>query len=901
MLYGSKQQEAIQEVINKNRPDYASLFGSVELCDCQHCRSIYSPAAYLVELLQFLGLGFGPDSPMVTPLDVLIGNDGKKIIGRRPDIAHIQLSCENTNTTLPYVDLVNEVLESYIAFDQTLPLQKPTRPAQCWFHRSRSRTKAPRRDRAELAANPENTHDLAYEALAEAVYPFTLPFNQPIAALRLTLEQMGTSRHEVMGAFRSKHSEAADGALDVEALKLTGHEFAILTGEQFDGTPPIWPELDWDVSDFYGLKTAIMPVDTAWVAGDLPAGAQQHLENDTWTFAAFAPPPPSGITPHASKVAAGVHQHFFDKVTDAGKLKVEDEDRLFAEIFLDPANLPQQVMLQWNDGTWEHRAYWGLSKINWVGVESTTSRRYMGPLPPAGSWERLEVPAYFVGAAGRLSGMAFTLFGGGAAWGAAGKRSSSWVEWLTHVPTFLAKTGVTYVELVDLVRTGYINPALPQGEALATFERIPISYSALSRLVANGFADVDAQALDKAEMTLDELKAWAGEHFEAFGKLLVLDAPDSACDLTLTRLQHLDGTMLDEADLSRLHRFIRLWRKLGWTMQDLDRAMVALQATDITPNFLRQLGQIVQLQVPLNLPIQKLLSFWGAIPATGDDALYGKLFLNKAVREIDPVFAPVKGEYLKPADLKIKDHVPALLAGLRTRAADLVLIRKDAGLAGDDAPLTLATATTLYRYVTLARALKMAVKDLIDLLALSGERPFSKMLQPPVGFNDIDPARTLRFVRLAGRVEQSGFTPASLSYLFNSLEDAPRNLAPGDEPIRLLMASLSHGLIRIAAENVPTVDPTGEVTRAKLAMLFEAHVVEQIAGLVAGTQIYSAPLATLPAGLALPAGKVTYDDKSRLLRAAGWLTDAEKDVLLALSAVDDYAKAVTSLYQQPLT
>ena len=127
----------------------------------------------------------------------------------------------------------------------------------------------------------------------------------------------------------------------------------------------------------------------------------------------------------------------------------------------------------------------------------------------------------------------------------------------------------------------YINPALPQGEALEAFERIPVSYSVLATLVASNFADSDAQtlkALGDAEMTVDDLAAWAAEHFETLGKLIVLDAPDSACDLTLTRLQHLDGTAPDEADLSRLHRFIRLWRKLGWTMARPGSSHVALQA-----------------------------------------------------------------------------------------------------------------------------------------------------------------------------------------------------------------------------------------------------------------------------------------------------------------------------------
>jgi Tc toxin complex TcA C-terminal TcB-binding domain/Neuraminidase-like domain/PA14 domain/Salmonella virulence plasmid 28.1kDa A protein len=885
----------MEDLAARPGPDYASLFGSVELCDCQDCRSIYSPAAYLVDLLQFLGLGLTPENPLITPLDVLIGNAQKGVKGRRPDIAHLLLSCENTNTTLPYVDLVNEVLESYIAFNQTLPLKTNDAgvllvPSVPQPNESSEGVTAP-----ELAANPEHTSDSAYEKLEASVYPFTLPFNQPMTALRLTLDQMGSGLHEVMVLFRRDDTDASGPALDVEALKLTEHEFTILTGKQFDGVAVPKP-----VSDFYGFSAPVDPSDTEWVAGSLPAGAQQHVDKDSWTFAAFVPAPPSGTPTHASAVTAGLHQHYFDKVGNAAQLKVENEDFLFAEVFLDPNQLPDELMLLWNDGTWEHRAFWGLSKIG-VGVEGTASRRYMGPLPTAGRWERLEVPAHVVGVAGRdLSGIAFTLFGGGATWGAAGKRSASWIEALTHVPTLLSRTGLTYLELIDLLRTHYVNPALPRGEALAAFERIPIGYGVLTRLVGSNFAAPDSQtlkALDDAGMTLGDLQSWATEHLESLGKLLVLDAPDSACDLTLTRLQHLDGTLLDESELSRLHRFIRLWRKLGWTAEDLDQAFQALDSAEITPTFLRQLGQIIQLQDTLKLSPTELLSFWGPIPTEGVRSLYAKLFLNKAVREIDPVFEPVDGQYLAATGMKIKDHLPAMLAGLRVPSADLGLIRQHTGLDTDEAELTLATATTLYRYVRLTRTLKMAVKDLISLETISAQHSFSTLKDSRDTFTDIDPARTLQFIRLRDRVKESGFTPEALTYLFSSVATSSPGFAAEGETINLLLASMREGLIRIAAENVPTLDPTGETTRARLGLLFSAHVVEEIVGLVAGTQIYSAPLAANPG--ALPVSKVSYNKTSHLLQLAGWLTPAERDSLLPLPDVGDLRTAIESLFDQP--
>ena len=94
--HSNELEEAIKKV-----PNWESLFGRIDLCDCEHCRSVYSPAAYFVDLLQFLNPKSGKK-----PLNVLLK--------RRPDLAHIKLTCENTNTPLPYADLVNEILEYYV-------------------------------------------------------------------------------------------------------------------------------------------------------------------------------------------------------------------------------------------------------------------------------------------------------------------------------------------------------------------------------------------------------------------------------------------------------------------------------------------------------------------------------------------------------------------------------------------------------------------------------------------------------------------------------------------------------------------------------------------------------------------------------------------------------------------
>ncbi|MBZ5506659.1 MAG: hypothetical protein LAO78_14465 [Acidobacteriia bacterium] len=156
-----------------------------------------------------------------------------------------------------------------------------------------------------------------------------------------------------------------------------------------------------------------------WVEGRLPRGAQMSADNETWQWSTHDPTPLSTAPAHVSAILAGEHQHFFYGATET--LKIAPGDTLFAYVYLDPVNPPREVMLQWNDGTWEHRAYWGENLIGW-GQDGTISRRCIGALPPLGQWLRLEVPAALVGLEGRdLNGMAFTLWDGRAAWDRSGR------------------------------------------------------------------------------------------------------------------------------------------------------------------------------------------------------------------------------------------------------------------------------------------------------------------------------------------------------------------------------------------------------------------------------------------------------------------------------------------------
>ena len=171
-----------------------------------------------------------------------------------------------------------------------------------------------------------------------------------------------------------------------------------------------------------GVSDAVLTIndndstDVPWFDDAIPAGATQ---TGAWNWISSGPAPYSGNLAHQSTLAGGMHQHFFTNA--AAPLQVQTGDTLYVYVYLDPANPPSEVMLQWNAAGWEHRAYWGADLIPW-GVNGSNSRRYMGPLPPAGQWARLDIPASAVGLEGfPVSGMAFTLFDGRATWDVTGR------------------------------------------------------------------------------------------------------------------------------------------------------------------------------------------------------------------------------------------------------------------------------------------------------------------------------------------------------------------------------------------------------------------------------------------------------------------------------------------------
>ena len=192
----SAQKQSAKSALVEQFPSIATLFGNMDYCECQDCSSVLSPAAYFVDVLQFLGppnpatgaAGSAANAAGYTPLDVLIGSLDKVIPGRRPDLGALPLTCENTNTAMPYIDLVNEILEYYIANDglsTNFAIDTGTATT------------------AELTAEPQNILPQVYNTtLKQALYPLGLPFDLWISTVRGFLNYFKAPLAQVLDTLR---------------------------------------------------------------------------------------------------------------------------------------------------------------------------------------------------------------------------------------------------------------------------------------------------------------------------------------------------------------------------------------------------------------------------------------------------------------------------------------------------------------------------------------------------------------------------------------------------------------------------------------------------------------------------------------------------------------------------
>jgi peptidoglycan hydrolase-like protein with peptidoglycan-binding domain len=162
------------EELSKEIPDLETLFGPMDIREVRHCESVLGPSAYLTDVFRFLDQKKSKTTSK-TVKDILFE--------RRPDLGNIKLNCTNTNTALPYIDLVCEILENRVMDgDGSLTFQS-TWPSE------------------DLLAEPQYVEADAYERLKLAEFPLFAHFNLWQEETRMFLAHLGVPRHHLMETF----------------------------------------------------------------------------------------------------------------------------------------------------------------------------------------------------------------------------------------------------------------------------------------------------------------------------------------------------------------------------------------------------------------------------------------------------------------------------------------------------------------------------------------------------------------------------------------------------------------------------------------------------------------------------------------------------------------------------
>jgi hypothetical protein len=744
-------------------PTWEKLFGSLDLCDCEHCRSVYSPAAYLVDILAFLKK-LRANTAGQTPLDILYE--------RRPDLGTLDLSCENTNTILPYVDLVNELLENAIA---------PLRPF----------------DPFEIAADLKE--DLDNRSLSPALQ---VSFD-PNLSVGATIVVLNPGREwrilDTSYAYSVLDEDPADDTLQVVARGW----------QTYASTEELRANPQYTNPDAYDrLAEAVYP----W-----------HLPFDRWTTEARTYLEHLGVNRHNLMVA----------FQSQGMTPTPDENAIASE-------------------------YMGLTPVEWQILTGTYPTGYS----PARAWQYWGYPRT--------------------------PAPSHWIEDLSQVSTFLQTSGLTYLELLELLSTRFINP------------------DGSLRIVSTDHEDL------------------------------------STCDLAKLRIDNLDLYVLD-----RIHRFVRLWRQLGWSMVELDKAIDTLKPIDRTveelnaedwADLLRRLSHIQRLKADLKVPVVTMLSWWTLIDTTEyiqqgkppSPSLYDELFQNKAVFS-----SPDDVQLFRLNDARdqlqetgnISQTIPALCAALGISAAVLSLLTAGLPELVEDETtadqLNLENLSYLFRVVSLSKALKLSVQDFLTVRALAGTSPLLDAIRITAttpGDERVYPEGTLQWIETLDKIRASGFKIGEVAYLLRCEEDKiPGSIAHSEDTVALFLSDLRDGLKAIADEQIITADLTGDLTRQKLLLLnWDPSLVEDVIAVLNNSKIFSVtPPDPFPIDLPLPLEDLpdvlTADEKAALrrklslkisdggntLQFQGVMTENERVALLSLSSEAGYETAIEDLFQAP--
>lgn len=485
---------------------------------------------------------------------------------------------------------------------------------------------------------------------------------------------------------------------------------------------------------------------------------------------------------------------------------------------------------------------------------------------------------------------------------------------LSSLQEYSRRTGVAYTDIVSILETRFVNPG---SWLLNLVDALDLTYATLESVNAGTMTAAALGAAlppnlvytDYGSSGVTGVEAWIKANFTTIGNLIVIDVGSDPCNTETMTLQYLNGSPLAEIDFVRLMRFIRLWQKLGLTIQQTDDLIgalyvstapggaTALQQLDSGfSNLLPSAGIAYQaidlLGLDPSTDLDALLACWVPFSDIGPNSLYAQMFLNPTVRNLDQAFTPdPNGEIFTgmPAPTLFA-HQPAIMAALNLAAGEFDLITGAAPLGlGYDAStaLSLGAISEIFRRAWLARTLGLSVLELLSLIAYTAVDPFA-----PPEVSDTQPVFSplLDFIRRAQALTAAGLAPVQALYLLWDT-DLSGVSAPSADLTTALAGSLRAAFVAIDSQFSVGGHVTAATAQALMALVLGTSAADVFFGLVNETFVTSVPFgysqSSLPAAIVTAGnGLLTYDDLAKRLSFSGSLSPAVLSALQTAAAGD---------------
>jgi len=567
----------------------ATLFGSQDYCETDDCTSILSPAAYLCDLLLWLR---NHRQAGYTVLDVLDS--------RRPDIRHLLLNCPNTDTELPYVDLVNELLTDKISPPvdgiSTSFTQKALIDGTSYYY-------------IVTAVNAMGESAASSQVSATPTAPSAVPAAPTGVAAALGDDQVTISWNAVTGAASYNiYWATAPGVTTANGTHISGAVspytqtgltngttyYYIVTAVNAVGESAASPQVS--ATPAAPANAPATPTGVTAVAGDSQVTLSWNTASGATSYNLYWSTTSGVTTANGTRIPGATNPYiqtalvdgtpYFYIVTAVNAVGESAASPQVSATPVVPVSVPSapagvtavacdsQVTISWNAvaGATSYNIYWatapGVTTTNGTEITGARNPKWKQTSANKTATELAAAPEYF------NQGAYATLFG--ASYPFMLPYSAGLDELRTYLrqwklplwqlrQALLPLSGATVVQRAAVAAERFGIP--PHGQDLITNANLVLD--AVAWNIANpatSLAPVDA-FLAAASITYEQLLELVQVAWVEGSANVVIQGINDAC---MTSQESLAPSPLDAGFLDRAHRFLRLWNSTGYKMWELD-------------------------------------------------------------------------------------------------------------------------------------------------------------------------------------------------------------------------------------------------------------------------------------------------------------------------------------------